>query len=202
MTRPDDSAIGRGVTKRHNKTCYELINNQTPNLDYLVPFHSPCSLLQQYKDSKSKFHAKAVEGIYLGYVANSLCKIVYSIGNRTVEEWFEVDCSKHNITPEPTGPAWGFDYDALFNFSTRATVPIVTLDSNTASASGTHVSDNTEDVHVDGNDVEALSCDNTLDREKAPAYFASTQEYLCVLVKYARAFCPAHLLSAHASGQV
>ncbi|KAI3814111.1 hypothetical protein L1987_18857 [Smallanthus sonchifolius] len=38
--------------------------------------------------------------------------------------------------------------------------------------------------------------------EKAPAYLASTQEYLCVLVKYARAFCPAHLLSAQASGQV
>ncbi|KAI3762594.1 hypothetical protein L1987_53029 [Smallanthus sonchifolius] len=49
--------------------------------------------------------------------------------------------------------------------------------------------------------VEALSCDNTLDREKAPAYLASTQEYLCVLVKYARAFYPVHLLSAQASGQ-
>ncbi|KAI3784300.1 hypothetical protein L1987_43398 [Smallanthus sonchifolius] len=36
--------------------------------------------------------------------------------------------------------------------------------------------------------------------EKAPAYLASTQEHLCVLVKYARAIGPAHLLSAHASG--
>ncbi|KAI3821444.1 hypothetical protein L1987_09012 [Smallanthus sonchifolius] len=141
------------VVKRHNKTCYELINNRLPNLDYLVPFGSPCSLLLQYKDRQSKFHAKAVEGIFLGYVANSPCKRVYNIGTRTIKEWFEVDCSKHSIPPEPTGPAWGFDYDALFksfnlpdisaddvanvydllggsddsSFSTRATVPILIL---------------------------------------------------------------------------
>ncbi|KAI3821653.1 hypothetical protein L1987_09222 [Smallanthus sonchifolius] len=122
------------VVKRHNKTCYELINNRPPNLDYLVPF-----------------------------------------GTRTVEEWFKVDCSKHNIPPEPTSTAWGFDNDALFksfnlpdlfaddaanvyeffgggddsSFSTRATVPIVTPDSNAASASGSHDSDNIEVVHVD-----------------------------------------------------
>ncbi|KAI3807431.1 hypothetical protein L1987_23359 [Smallanthus sonchifolius] len=165
------------VVKRHNKTCYELINNRTPNLDYLVPFGGPCSLLLQYKDRKSKYHAKAVEGIFLGYVANSPCKRVYNIGTRTVKKWFEVDCSKHSIPPEPIGPAWGFDYDALFkslnlpdlsevdaanvyellggsddsSFSTRATVLIVTP----ASASGTHDSDNSEDVHVDGDEAQA-----------------------------------------------
>ncbi|KAI3775985.1 hypothetical protein L1987_45745 [Smallanthus sonchifolius] len=48
--------------------------------------------------------------------------------------------------------------------------------------------------------VDALSCDNTLDGEKAPAYLASTQEVPCVLAKYARTFGPAHLLSAQASG--
>ncbi|KAI3695317.1 hypothetical protein L1987_78312 [Smallanthus sonchifolius] len=169
------------VVKSHNKTCYEFINNRPPNLDYLVPFGSPCSLLLQYKDRKYKFHAKAVEGIFLGYAANSPCKRVYNIGTRIVEEWFEVDCSKHNIPPEPTGPAWGFDYDALFksfnlpdlsaddvanvydffngsddpNFSTRANVPIVTPDSNVASASGTHDSEDVEVVHVGGNDAPA-----------------------------------------------
>ncbi|KAI3814308.1 hypothetical protein L1987_19059 [Smallanthus sonchifolius] len=180
------------LVKRHNKTCYELINNRPPNLDYLVPFGSPCSLLQ-YKDRKSMFHAKAVEGIFLGYVANSPCKRLYNIGTRTVDEWFEVDCSKHNIPPEPTGPAWGFDYDTLFksfnlpdlsadvatnvydffgcgddsSFSTRATVQIVTLDSNAASASGTHNSDDVEVVHVDGNDAQANP--NTRVGNEAPA---------------------------------
>ncbi|KAI3813867.1 hypothetical protein L1987_18602 [Smallanthus sonchifolius] len=141
------------VVKRHNKTCYELINNRLPNLDYLVPFGSPCSLLLQYKDRQSKFHAKAVEGIFLGYVANSACKRVYNIGTRTVEEWFEVDCSKHSIPPEPTVDAanvyelLGGDNDS--SFSTYATVPIITPDSNAASASGTHDSDNSERVHVE-----------------------------------------------------
>ncbi|KAI3801861.1 hypothetical protein L1987_29978 [Smallanthus sonchifolius] len=89
--------------------------------------------------------------------------------------------SKHNMPPEPTGPARGFDYDALFksfnlpdlsaeddahvyeyfnggedsNFSTRATVPIVTPDSNAASTSETRASDGEEVVHVDGNDAPA-----------------------------------------------
>ncbi|KAI3784302.1 hypothetical protein L1987_43400 [Smallanthus sonchifolius] len=181
------------VVKRHNKTCYELINNRLPNLDYLVPFGSPYSLLLQYKDRQSKFHAKAVEGIFLGYVANSPCKRVYNIGTRTVEEWFEVDCSKHSTPPEPKGPAWGFDYDALFksfnlpdlsaedaanvydllrgnndsSFSTRATVPITTPDSNAASASGTHDSDNSEGVHVVGDDAQANP--NTIIGNEAPA---------------------------------
>ncbi|KAI3754737.1 hypothetical protein L1987_54527 [Smallanthus sonchifolius] len=181
------------VVKRHNKTCYELINNRLPNLDYLVPFGSPCSLLLQYKDRQSKFHAKAVEGIFLGYVANSPCKRVYNIGTRTVEEWFEVDCSKHSTPPEPKGPAWGFDYDALFksfnlpdlsaedaanvyelfgggddsSFSTRATVPIITPDSNAASAFGTHDSDNCEDILVFGDDAPANP--NTTVGNEAPA---------------------------------
>ncbi|KAI3827875.1 hypothetical protein L1987_01963 [Smallanthus sonchifolius] len=179
------------VVKRHNKTCYELINNRPPNLDYLVPFGSPFSLLLLYKDQKSKFHAKAVEGIFLGYVTNSPCKRVYNIGTRTVEEWFKVDCSKHRIPPKPTGPAWGFDYGALFksfnlpdlsvddatnvydffnggddsNFSTRAMVPIVTPDSN--AASGTPDSDDVEVVHVDGDDAQANP--NTRVRNEAPA---------------------------------
>ncbi|KAI3744783.1 hypothetical protein L1987_57875 [Smallanthus sonchifolius] len=168
------------VVKRHSKTCYELINNRLPNLDYLVPFGSPCSLFLQYKDRQSKFHAKAVEGIFLGYVANSPCKRVYNIRTRTVEEWFDLDCSKHSIPPEPTCPTWGFDYDALFksfnlpdlsavdaanvyellggsddsSFSTRANVPIITPDSNVASASGTYDSDKSEDVHVGGDDAQ------------------------------------------------
>ncbi|KAI3795803.1 hypothetical protein L1987_38463 [Smallanthus sonchifolius] len=181
------------VVKRHNKTCYELIINRPPNLDYLVPFGSPCSLLLQYKDRKSKFHAKAVEDIFLGYVANSPCKRVYNIGTRIVEEWFEVDCRKHSIPSEPTGPTWGFDYDALFksfnlpdlstddatnvydlfnggddsNFSTRATVPIVTPDSNATSASRTHDSEDVEVVHVDRDD--ALANPNTHVGNEAPA---------------------------------
>ncbi|KAI3773474.1 hypothetical protein L1987_48004 [Smallanthus sonchifolius] len=55
-----------------------------------------------------------MEGIFLGYVANSPCKRVYNIEHRSVEEWLKVDCSKHSTPPEPTGLTWGFDYDSLF----------------------------------------------------------------------------------------
>ncbi|KAI3712426.1 hypothetical protein L1987_70982 [Smallanthus sonchifolius] len=41
------------------------------------------------------------------------------------------------------------------SFSTRATIAIVTPDSNAESASQTHDSDNIEGVHVDGNDAQA-----------------------------------------------
>ncbi|KAI3763017.1 hypothetical protein L1987_53464 [Smallanthus sonchifolius] len=112
------------VVKRHNKTCYELINNRLPNLDYLVPF-----------------------------------------GTRTVEEWFEVDCSKHDIPPEPTGPAWGFDYDALFkSFNLPDLSAVDAANVYELFGGGDHSS---EDVHVDGNDAQANP--NTSVGNEAPA---------------------------------
>ncbi|KAI3825102.1 hypothetical protein L1987_06578 [Smallanthus sonchifolius] len=141
------------VVKRHNKTCYELINNRLPNLDYLVPFRSPCSLLLQYKDRQSKFHAKAVEGIFLGYVANSPCKRSFNL-----PDLYAVDAA--NVYE-----LLGVDNDS--SFSTRAIVPIITPDSNATSASGTHDSDNSEDVHVDGDDAQANP--NTTVVNEAPA---------------------------------
>ncbi|KAI3776071.1 hypothetical protein L1987_45832 [Smallanthus sonchifolius] len=51
--------------KQHNKTCYELLNNRKPNLEYLLPFGNPCTLLK-VRDVPTKFSAKAIEGIFLG----------------------------------------------------------------------------------------------------------------------------------------
>ncbi|KAI3774030.1 hypothetical protein L1987_48573 [Smallanthus sonchifolius] len=181
-----------GVAERKNITHMRL-QGLCCRMQSFLSLSGQKPLIQLYKDRQSKFHAKAVEGIFLGYVANSPCKRVYNIGTRTVEEWFEVDCSKHSISPEPTGPAWDFDYDALFksfnlpdlsevdaanvyellggsddsSFSTRATVPIITPDSNAASASGTHDSDNSEDVLVVGDD--APTNPNTIVGNEAPA---------------------------------
>ncbi|KAI3754897.1 hypothetical protein L1987_54689 [Smallanthus sonchifolius] len=144
-----------GVVERKNRTLIETAR----------------TMLSDYKDRLSKFHAKAVEGIFLGYVANSPCKRVYNIGTRTVEEWFEVDCSKHSIPPEPTVDAANV-YELLgggddSSFSTRATVPIITPNSNAASASRTHDSDNNESVHVVGDDAQANP--NTTVGNEAPA---------------------------------
>ncbi|KAI3717482.1 hypothetical protein L1987_69124 [Smallanthus sonchifolius] len=188
-----------GVAERKKRTLIETVRTMLSDVKLPVTFwaeavNTACRVLNRvlvYKDRLSKFHPKAVEGIFLGYVANSPCKRVYNIGTPTVEEWFEVDCSKHSIPPERTGPAWGFDYDALFksfilpdlsavdaanvyellgggddsSFSTRATVPIITLDSN--AASGTHESDDSEDVLVVGDDAQANP--NTTVGNEAPA---------------------------------
>ncbi|KAI3762651.1 hypothetical protein L1987_53090 [Smallanthus sonchifolius] len=157
-----------GVTERKNMTLIETARTMLPDAKLPVTFWAEAV-------------NTTLEGIFLGYVANSPCNRVYNIGTRTVIELFEVDCSKHIVPPEPTGPAWGFDYDALFksfnlpdlsaddatnvydlfiggddsNFSTRATIPIVTPDSNATSASGTHDSDDVEVVHVDRDDAPA-----------------------------------------------
>ncbi|KAI3825408.1 hypothetical protein L1987_06891 [Smallanthus sonchifolius] len=65
------------TVKRHNKTCYELQNTRKPNLEYLLPFGNPCTMLK-VRDVPTKFSAKAIEGIFLGYVANSTTKRVYN----------------------------------------------------------------------------------------------------------------------------
>ncbi|KAI3821031.1 hypothetical protein L1987_08587 [Smallanthus sonchifolius] len=177
-----------GVATRKNRTLIEttrtmLLDAKLPVTFWAEAVNTTFHVLNRvlvYKDRKSKFHAKAVEGIFLGYVTNSPCKRVYNIESRFVEEWFEVDYSKHNIPSEPTGLAWGVDYDALFksfnlpdlsaedaaklyefccggddsNFSTRATVPIPTSDSNATSAPGTLDGDNGDEVHVERNDAQ------------------------------------------------
>ncbi|KAI3742536.1 hypothetical protein L1987_60221 [Smallanthus sonchifolius] len=101
------------TVKRHNKTCYELLNNRKPNLEYLLPFGNPCNLLK-VRDVPTKFSAKAIEGIFLGYVANSTTKRVYNKETRQVEEWFHIDCSNRSLPQMAIGPDWAFDYENLF----------------------------------------------------------------------------------------
>ncbi|KAI3802080.1 hypothetical protein L1987_30205 [Smallanthus sonchifolius] len=104
------------TVKRHNKTCYELLNNRKPNLDYLLPFGNPCTILK-VRDVPTKFSAKAIEGIFLGYVANSTTKRVYNKETRQVEEWFHIDCSNQSLPQMAIGPDWAFDYENLFKSS-------------------------------------------------------------------------------------
>ncbi|KAI3732721.1 hypothetical protein L1987_63928 [Smallanthus sonchifolius] len=99
--------------KRHNKTCYELLNIRKPNLDYLLPFGNPCTLLK-VRDVPTKFSAKAIEGIFLGYVANLTTKRVYNKETRQVEKWFHIDCSNLSLPQMAIGPDWAFDYENLF----------------------------------------------------------------------------------------
>ncbi|KAI3820245.1 hypothetical protein L1987_07789 [Smallanthus sonchifolius] len=153
------------VVKRHNKTCYELINNRPPNLDCLIPFGSPCSLLLQSKERKSKFHTKATEGIFLGYVANSPCKRVYNKETRSVEEWFE-SFNIPDLSAEDAARLYEhYSSGNHSTFLTRSTIPIPTTDPNASSASGTHETDTEKDTNIEGNDAPADP--NNLEGDKA-----------------------------------
>ena len=53
------------TVKKHRKTCYELLHNRKPNLQFLEPFGSPCTLL----DPEGKFGSKVIEGYFIGYAS-------------------------------------------------------------------------------------------------------------------------------------
>nr|GEX61005.1 hypothetical protein [Tanacetum cinerariifolium] len=53
------------VTKSHNKTHYELLNDRTPRLDFMRPFGCPITILNTL-DPLGKFEGKADEGFWLG----------------------------------------------------------------------------------------------------------------------------------------
>ncbi|KAD4586699.1 hypothetical protein E3N88_24300 [Mikania micrantha] len=70
------------IVKRHNKTCYELLQNQKPNLEHLEPFGAPCTMLK--KDSK--FNSKVENGFFLGYSLPN--KRVFNKSTGVVELWY------------------------------------------------------------------------------------------------------------------
>ncbi|KAD5318063.1 hypothetical protein E3N88_18009 [Mikania micrantha] len=112
------------IVKRHNKTCYELLQNRKPNLEHLEPFGAPCTMLK--KDAK--FNSKVEEGFFLGY--NLPNKRVFNKRTGVVELWYNVDVQRHTPIPKGKGPNWLFDYDKLFesfNLSPNVTDDEITL---------------------------------------------------------------------------
>nr|GEW18730.1 reverse transcriptase domain-containing protein [Tanacetum cinerariifolium] len=53
------------VTKPHNKTHYELLNDRSPRLDFMRPFGCPVTIFNTL-DPLSKFKGKSDEGFWLG----------------------------------------------------------------------------------------------------------------------------------------
>nr|GEW59989.1 retrovirus-related Pol polyprotein from transposon TNT 1-94 [Tanacetum cinerariifolium] len=54
------------VTKRHNKTPYELLHGRTPSISFMRPFGCPVTILNTL-DSLGKFDGNAYEGFLVGY---------------------------------------------------------------------------------------------------------------------------------------
>nr|GEY64390.1 ribonuclease H-like domain-containing protein [Tanacetum cinerariifolium] len=58
------------VTKPHNKTPYELLNDRSPRLDFIIPFGCPVTILNTF-DPLRKFEGKAEKGFLVGYSVTS-----------------------------------------------------------------------------------------------------------------------------------
>jgi len=101
------------TVKRQNKTCYELLNNRKPNLQFLEPFGCPCTILIT-KERVPKFGEKANDGYFLGYSINSPNKRVFNKTKGQIEECYEIECLRYTSPQPGKGPEWMFDYDDLF----------------------------------------------------------------------------------------
>ncbi|KAJ0556052.1 putative RNA-directed DNA polymerase [Helianthus annuus] len=74
------------TVKKFNKTCFELINNRKPNLRYLEPFRSPCTVIEPH----GKFGPKSIEGIFVGYA--SPMRRVFVPSEKRIIEAANVEC--------------------------------------------------------------------------------------------------------------
>ena len=68
------------------KTPYELYKGRKPNISYFHVFGCKCFILNNGKESLSKFDPKSNEGIFLGYSNHSKAYRVYNKRNLNVEE--------------------------------------------------------------------------------------------------------------------
>ncbi|KAD4180452.1 hypothetical protein E3N88_29043 [Mikania micrantha] len=137
------------IVKRHNKTCYELLQNRKPNLEHLEPFGASCTMLK--KDAK--FNSKVEEGFFLGYSLPNKC--VFNKRTGVVELWYNVDVQRHTPIPEGKGPNWLFDYDKLFesfNLSPTVTDDEISLQMlyDLQNSEDTGISHPAEDTHPTG----------------------------------------------------
>ena len=80
------------TVKKFGKTCFELLHRRKPNLKWLEPFGSPCTVL----DPDGKFGAKSLEGFFVGYASPQrrvylpslkrviLCRSLWSLDHTTL----------------------------------------------------------------------------------------------------------------------
>ncbi|KAI3814337.1 hypothetical protein L1987_19089 [Smallanthus sonchifolius] len=100
-----------GVAERKNRTLVETARTM------LADFKLPVTFWAEAVNTAyvpTKFSAKAIEGIFLGYVANSTTKRVFNKETHQVEEWFHIDCSNRSLPQMAIAPDWAFDYKSLF----------------------------------------------------------------------------------------
>ncbi|KAK1664145.1 hypothetical protein QYE76_052304 [Lolium multiflorum] len=68
----------------HNKTPYELLTGNKPNVMYIRVFGCKC-LVKNNKGKLGKFETRTIEGIFVGYAENSHAYRYYNRSTRTIE---------------------------------------------------------------------------------------------------------------------
>ncbi|KAF5768457.1 putative RNA-directed DNA polymerase [Helianthus annuus] len=96
------------TVKKFNKTCFELINKRKPNLKYLEPFGSPCTVIEP----NGKFGTKSFEGIFVGYSGPT--RRVFVPSEKRIIEAANVECQGYTMPPQNPGDSWRYNYDRLW----------------------------------------------------------------------------------------
>ena len=78
------------------KTPYELYKGRKQNISHLRVFGCRCFVLNNRKESLSKFDAKADEAIFLGYSLQSKAYRVFNRRTLSMEESVHVVCDETN----------------------------------------------------------------------------------------------------------
>ncbi|XP_076932315.1 uncharacterized protein LOC143597807 [Bidens hawaiensis] len=96
------------TVKKFGKMCFELLNLRKPNLKWLEPFGSMCTVL----DPSGKFGPKSMEGFFVGY-ASSLRR-VYIPSIHKIVQVQNVDCQRYTPNIQRPGNSRLFDYESIW----------------------------------------------------------------------------------------
>ncbi|XP_076945937.1 uncharacterized protein LOC143617183 [Bidens hawaiensis] len=94
--------------KRSGKTCFELLNRRKPNLKWLEPFGSMCTVLEP----TGKFGPKSVEGFFVGYA--SPLRHVFILSLHKIVQVQNIDCQRYTPTIQRPEDSRLFDYESLW----------------------------------------------------------------------------------------
>nr|GFC18467.1 hypothetical protein [Tanacetum cinerariifolium] len=100
------------VTKRHNKTPYELLHGRLPSISFMRPFGCPVTILNTL-DPLGKFQRKVDEGFLIGYSVCSKAFRVFNSRTHIVQETLHVNFMENKPNIAGSSSAWLFDIDSL-----------------------------------------------------------------------------------------
>jgi hypothetical protein len=83
----------------YNKTPYELLTGNKPNVSYFRVFGCKC-LIKNKKERLGKFESRSIEGIFVGYADDSHAFRYYNKSSGCVEVSCDVVFEEFNVSQE------------------------------------------------------------------------------------------------------